>query len=146
MRSGQLARQTGVSTDTLRHYERLGLLAKPQRTTGNYRNYAPESEHRVALIQRAIGVGFSLSELQPVLAARDRGDTPCQRARTLLDSKIADLDRQLANLQKLRRELNRLAKDWDKRLRATRKGECAHLLEHMQRKVGNAFSRQLIRN
>lgn len=53
MRSGQLAQRTEVSTDTLRHYERLGLLAKPQRTAGNYRNYAPQDEHRVELIQRA---------------------------------------------------------------------------------------------
>ena len=50
MRSGQLARLTGVSTDTLRHYERLGLLALPQRTAGNYRDYSPASQQRVELI------------------------------------------------------------------------------------------------
>lgn len=61
MRSGQLAHLTGVSTDTLRHYERLGLLPLPQRTVGNYREYSPVSQQRVELIQRALTIGFSLS-------------------------------------------------------------------------------------
>jgi len=60
MRSGQLAHLTGVSTDTLRHYERLGLLPLPQRTAGNYREYPPASQLRVELIQRALTIGFSL--------------------------------------------------------------------------------------
>src|SRR5258706_12850019 len=54
MRSGQLAHLTGVSTDTLRHYERLGLLPLPQRTAGNYREYSPASQQRGELIQRAL--------------------------------------------------------------------------------------------
>jgi len=61
MHSGQLARQSGVSTDTLRHYERLGLLSLPQRTPGNYREYPPTSQQRVELIRRALTIGFSLA-------------------------------------------------------------------------------------
>jgi MerR family transcriptional regulator, copper efflux regulator len=64
MRSGQLARLSGLSTDTLRHYERLGLLLLPQRTSGNYREYPPTSRRRIELIQRALTVGFSLAELK----------------------------------------------------------------------------------
>ena len=71
MRSGQLAHLTGLSTDTLRHYERLGLLPLPQRTAGNYRYYSPASQQRVELIQRALTTGFSLSELKTILAVRD---------------------------------------------------------------------------
>jgi len=70
MRSGQVERQTGVSTDTLRHYERLGLLPLPQRTSGNYREYPPTSPQRVELIQRALTIGFSLPELKTILATR----------------------------------------------------------------------------
>ena len=60
MRSGQLAHLTGVSTDTLRHYERLGLVPLPQRTAGNYCEYTPAAQQRVELIQRALTIGFSL--------------------------------------------------------------------------------------
>lgn len=73
MRSGQLARLTGVSTDTLQHYERLGLLPLPSRTAGNYREYSSISRQRVELIRRALAIGFSLSELRGILAVRDRG-------------------------------------------------------------------------
>jgi DNA-binding transcriptional MerR regulator len=67
MRSGGLARLTGVSTDTLRYYERLGLLPKPPRTGGGYRDYPTTSLERVRLIRRAMSVGFSLSELTTIL-------------------------------------------------------------------------------
>ena len=146
MRSGQLAQRTGVSTDTLRHYERLSLLPKPPRTTGNYRSYPPESKERVELVQRALGIGFSLPEVKTILIARDRGDASCRRVRELLDSKIAELNIQITDLLRLRRQLNRLAKDWDNRLRATKKGERAHLLASMQQKFGSIFSRRPIGN
>jgi len=129
MRSGQLAHLTGVSTDTLRHYERLGLLSLPQRTVGNYREYPPASQLRVELIQRALTIGFSLSELKTILAVRDRGGAPCRHVRTLMQSKIRAVDEQIRTLVSLRVELNRLSKDWDKRLRRTKPVQIARLLE-----------------
>jgi DNA-binding transcriptional MerR regulator len=129
MRSGQLARQAGVSTDTLRHYERLGLLPLPQRTAGNYREYPLASAQRVELIQRALMIGFSLAELKTILAVRDKGGAPCRRVRNLLRSKIRNLDQQIKNLVSLRAEMNRLSRDWDTRLRRTRSGQAARLLE-----------------
>jgi DNA-binding transcriptional MerR regulator len=129
MRSGQLAHLTGVSTDTLRHYERLGLLPVPQRTAGNYREYSSGSQQRVELIQRALTIGFTLSELKTILAVRDRGGAPCRHVRALMHSKIRAVDEQIKNLVSLRVELNRLSKDWDKRLRQTKPGQIARLLE-----------------
>ncbi len=146
MRSGQLAHRTGVSTDTLRHYERFGLLPKPPRTTGNYRSYPPESERRVELIRRALSIGFSLSELKTVLAERDRGQAPCLRVRVLLRSKIAEVSSQITDLLRRRRELNQLAKDWDNRLRAARKGERAHLLESVGQNLAARVCRQHLKN
>jgi len=70
---------TGVSTDTLRHYERLGLLPRTARTSAGYRRYDPAVISRVQLIQRALVVGFSLKDLASVLRRRDFG----QRARLL---------------------------------------------------------------
>jgi DNA-binding transcriptional MerR regulator len=129
MRSGQLARQSRVSTDTLRHYERLGLLPLPERTAGNYREYSPAAPKRVELIQRALTIGFSLAELKTILTVRDNGGAPCRHAHDLLRSKIHNLDQQIRNLVILRAEMNRLSKDWDKRLRLTRPGQPARLLE-----------------
>ena len=129
MRSGQLAHLTGVSTDTLRHYEGLGLLPLPQRTAGNYRDYSPASQQRVELIQRALTIGFSLSELKTILAVRDRGGAPCRHVRALMHSKIRAVGEQIRNLVSLRVELNRLSKDWDKRLRRTKPGQTARLVE-----------------
>jgi DNA-binding transcriptional MerR regulator len=129
MRSGQLAFQTGVSTDTLRHYERLGLLPIPQRTSGNYREYPPRSKQRVELIRRALTIGFSLAELKTILTVRDKGGAPCRQVRDLLRSKIHSLDQEINNLVSLRAEMNRLSKEWDKRLRRTRPGQVANLLE-----------------
>ena len=134
MRSGQLARQTGVSTDTLRHYERLGLLALPQRTAGNYREYPPTSPQRVELIRRALTIGFSLPELKTILAVRDKGGAPCRHVRDLLRSKIHNLDQQIRNLVSLRAEMNRLSGEWDKRLRRTKSGQVAQLLENVPRR------------
>jgi DNA-binding transcriptional MerR regulator len=131
MRSGQLAPQTGVSTDTLRHYERLGLLPLPQRTAGNYREYPPTSPQRVELIRRALTIGFSLPELKTILALRDKGGAPCRHVRDLLRSKIHNLDQQIRNLTSLRAEMNRLSGEWDKRLRRTKPGQVARLLENV---------------
>jgi DNA-binding transcriptional MerR regulator len=146
MRSGQLAQLTGVSTDTLRHYERLGLLPLPQRTTGNYRVYPPTSRQRVELIQRALAIGFSLSEMKTILAVRDRGGAPCRRVRELLKSKISQVDRQLKNLTSLRSELNRLSKDWDTRLRRTKPGQAARLLESVRPRLDPPAIRSLFAN
>jgi DNA-binding transcriptional MerR regulator len=136
MLSGQLARLTGLSTDTLRHYERLGLLPQPQRTPGNYREYPPKSQQRVDLIQRALTVGFSLTELKTILAVRDRGGAPCRHVRALMCSKIREVNQQIRNLVSLRVELNRLSKEWDKRLRRTRPGQVARLLETVPPRPG----------
>jgi DNA-binding transcriptional MerR regulator len=136
MHSGHLARLTGLSTDTLRHYERLGLLALPQRTSGNYREYPPTSQQRVQLIQRALAVGFSLTELRSILAVRDRGGAPCRHVRVLMRAKIRDVNQQIRNLASLRVELNRLSKEWDKRLRRTKPGQAARLLETVPPRPG----------
>jgi DNA-binding transcriptional MerR regulator len=131
MRSGELAGLAGVSTDTLRHYERLGLLPKPLRSPANYRNYPPDALGRVQLIQRAIKVGFSLTELITVLKERDAGGRPCRQVRHLLTTKLRDIERQIRDLASMRADLARISKDWDRRLSRTAKGEPARLLENL---------------
>src|SRR5947207_734408 len=83
LRSGELATACGVSPDTLRHYERIGVLPRPERGENNYRIYSASSIHRVLLIRRALAMGFTLGELATILAERDRGGTPCRKVRLL---------------------------------------------------------------
>ena len=125
----EVARATGVSTDTLRHYERKGLLPRVSRTASGYRQYSTASVDRVLLIQRALVVGFSLDDLKKVLATRDRGGAPCQGVRTLLDERITALDQRIEELLTLREELQQLAAQWDARLAGTPAGERARLLD-----------------
>ena len=94
----ELARQTGVSTDTLRHYEKRGLLPAVHRTGSGYRRYSADTVSRVLLIQRALVIGFSLDELVSVLSERDRGGAPCRRVRQLVGQRLDTLDRQLEEL------------------------------------------------
>jgi len=131
MQSGELARLTGVSTDTLRHYERLGLLARPARTAGGYRDYPTASLDRVRLIRRALGAGFSLAELTTILKMRDRGDIPCQKAHAMGQVKLQQITQQIKDLQLMRKQLEGILKDWDAKLSRTRKGEPARLLESL---------------
>jgi DNA-binding transcriptional MerR regulator len=131
VRSGELARLSGVSTDTLRHYERLGILQEPHRTNGGYRNYPADSLQRVRLIQSALSVGFSLSELATVLGMRDRGQPPCQQVRAMAGQKLSEVERQIKDLLLMRDYLHRILKTWDRRLKRMRDGQPAGLLESL---------------
>jgi DNA-binding transcriptional MerR regulator len=124
-----LSKATGVSTDTLRHYERLGLLPGTLRSGSNYRRYAPETIERVHLIRRALVVGFSLKDLASVLAHREKGAPPCRRVRSLVDDRLKALEARLVELTELRDEMRVLLRDWDDRLAVTPEGQRARLLD-----------------
>jgi DNA-binding transcriptional MerR regulator len=123
------ARATGVSTDTLRHYERKGLLPGVTRTAAGYRCYSAATVERVLLIQRALVVGFSLADLKRVLGVRDRGGAPCQSVRALVGVRLDGLNQRIEELVILRDELRLLLADWDGRLSKTAQGQRANLLE-----------------
>jgi DNA-binding transcriptional MerR regulator len=131
LRSGEIARRAGVSADTLRHYERRGLVAKPRRLANGYRAYPPEALDRVLLIQRALAVGFTLDELSGLLRARDRGHPPCREVRTLAERKLRDVDRQLEDLTEFRKALGGMLRDWDVRLARADGKTPARLLESL---------------
>jgi len=129
MQSGELARQAGVSTDTLRHYERLGLFTKAPRTNGGYRDYPAQTLERVRLIRRALRVGFSLPELTAILKIRDEGGVPCHRVRALAESKLSQVQERIKELVGMRKQLEQTLKSWDAKLVRMRPGEQARLLE-----------------
>ena len=125
----EVARLTGVSTDTLRHYERKRVLPRPTRSPNGYRHYPADAVTRVRLVQRALRVGFSLDELARVLSERERGDVPCRSVRALVAERLADLEVRLRDLATLRGEMRQLLREWDDRLAATPVGKQARLLD-----------------
>lgn len=127
-RVGQLAKAVGVSTDTLRHYERKGLL-QPQRSSNGYRAYPEHALERVRMIRQALLVGFTLDELSKVFKVVDRGGAPCQEVRVLAATKLAELERHLQDVIAMRNELRASLKDWDTRLAKTATGQRAGLLK-----------------
>jgi DNA-binding transcriptional MerR regulator len=129
--AGELARAVGVSTDTLRHYQRRGLLKKPPRTNGGYRLYPVGAVHRVQLIRNALAVGFSLTELSVILRVRDRGGALCQDVARMASEKVEQLDRQIADLIELRISLKLMIEDWRGRLATSPRGARVGLLESL---------------
>jgi DNA-binding transcriptional MerR regulator len=107
LRVGQLASAVGVSPDTIRYYEREGLLAHPPRSPAGYRHYPPEAIDRVRFIQGCQRLGLRLQEVAELLSIRDTGTCPCEPAERLLARRITELDAELARLTALRAELVR---------------------------------------
>lgn len=130
-RSGELAELARLSTDTLRHYERKGVLARPLRKANDYRQYPASALQRVRLIRRAIAVGFTLDELASVLKVRDCGGAPCMEVRGLAAAKLSDIETRLREMSELRKELRAVLKDWDTRLERRVPGQRVHLLESL---------------
>jgi DNA-binding transcriptional MerR regulator len=88
LRSGALAEVTGVSPDTIRHYEKIGALTAATRTASGYRVYPESAVERVLVIRRALRIGFTLAELAEVLKARAAGGVPCRRVYRLAEEKL----------------------------------------------------------
>ena len=126
-RVGDVAKAAGVSADTLRHYEKKGLL-RPQRSHNGYREYPDNAIERVRLIRQALAVGFTLDELSGVFQVFDRGGAPCHEVRSLAARKLADIENHLEDVIAVRNELRESLKDWDKRLAKTASGQRAGLL------------------
>jgi MerR family transcriptional regulator, mercuric resistance operon regulatory protein len=113
MRTSELAGRAAVNPQTLRYYERRGLLAEPARSTGGYRSYPPEAVRRVRFIKRAQQLGFTLAEVETLLDLAGGGPESCDAVQALATEKIADLRRRIADLQALEAGLTRLAATCD---------------------------------
>lgn len=133
LQCGRLASLCGVSPDTIRHYERLGLIHAVRGDNG-YRRFPHETVGRVQLIRRALAIGFSLAELTRILGRRDAGEVPCRGVHAMAQAKLADLDARIAELIAMRAELASILEEWNERLAATRDGQPALLLEGLLRK------------
>jgi len=129
MQSSELARLAGISADTLRYYERNGLLPTAERSSSGYRLFPPGALLRVQMIRGALSVGFSVKELGQIFTVRDHGGAPCHQVRKLGSEKLALVESQIEELKTKRRELKRTLVKWDQLLRHTPHGKRAGLLE-----------------
>jgi MerR family copper efflux transcriptional regulator len=151
LRSGALAKSAGVSPDTIRHYERIGVLPRASRTASGYRVYSASALERVLVVQRALRIGFTLAELAEVLKARDAGATPCRRVYQLAQEKLKCIEADLEALKRTRRYVKKVLCDWEQRLEGAGSEEKSHLLYSLTdavRKAGttaNQFGRKKLR-
>jgi DNA-binding transcriptional MerR regulator len=107
MRTGEVAEQAGVNIQTLRYYERRGLIAEPARSNGGHRAYPPDTVTLLGIIKVAQRLGFTLDEVAELLdAGRRRHPTPDLRQRAV--EKIAEVDRKIAHLVTIREALGQL--------------------------------------
>jgi DNA-binding transcriptional MerR regulator len=130
---GEAAARSGVSADTIRYYERVGVLPRPPRSDAGYRRYSDASVARITFVRNAARFGFPLKELAGFLRARERGQPPCRSVKAAADRLLLDMDRQIAELVKTRAEMARTLADWERRLAQTPEGAPAHLLDSLPR-------------
>ena len=128
---GEVARLAQITPDTIRYYERVGVVPRPSRTTSGYRQYANGVVHRLAVIRSAQQFGFSLKELAEFLRVRDAGGKPCLQVRHAAQRILEAADRQISTLMRARREMRRTLEAWDRTLAATPENQQARLLEQL---------------
>ena len=109
MRIGELARSAGVNVQTVRYYERRGLLPEPRRRESGYREYTRDDLDRLRFIRRGQELGFTLSEIAELLERRTDPDTTADEVKARAEAKIADIDARIADLQRIRHALEHLA-------------------------------------
>ncbi len=113
MRIGDLAREVGINSKTIRYYEEIGLLPKATRSEGGYRLYGSETLDLLKFIKRAQGLGLALSEIKELAGIHAAGNLPCSHLRGMLETKVAELDEQIREIKRLRKEMSRMLRDWD---------------------------------
>jgi len=102
---GRLAKATGTKVETVRWYEKVGLIDPPDRTGGNYRVYSEADIARLSFIRRARNLGFSLDRVRALIALSDQRDRDCGTVDALAGEHLEEIDRKITDLVALRREL-----------------------------------------
>ena len=108
MQIGELARTTSTKVETIRFYEKIGLLPEPGRTSANYRDYGAAHLARLSFIRRARDLGFTLDQVRELLTLSDDRNRSCAAVDTVARAHLAHIDQKIADLRALRRELDEL--------------------------------------
>lgn len=110
MSIGKLAKATGTAVETVRYYEKIGLLPDPPRTSGNYRSYGPEEVARLSFVRRARNLGFGIAEVRSLLDLADDRRRPCGDVDKIARNQLDQVERKITDLEALRHELSSLIK------------------------------------
>ncbi len=105
---GKVASQAGISIHAIRYYERLGLLPPAHRTESGYRVYPSEAVERLRFVRQAQALGFTLEEIKEILRLRYSGQSPCDCVRGMLEKKLEQVERQIVDLARFRRNLHQI--------------------------------------
>lgn len=108
MNIGKLARAADTKAETIRYYERIGLLSAPPRTAGNYRDYSATHVRRLIFTRRARDLGFSIEQIRALLDLTDHKDQSCEAVDAIAREHLTEVRRKLSDLGALRRELESL--------------------------------------
>jgi MerR family transcriptional regulator, mercuric resistance operon regulatory protein len=106
MKRGKLARSAGCNLETIRYYEKIGLLHEPDRTQGGHRVYSPDDQRRLKFILRSRELGFSIEELRGLLGLVDSDDYTCGEVLDVTTRHIEDIKSKISDLKKLERTLS----------------------------------------
>ncbi len=112
---GRVARQAGVGVETVRFYERRGLIKRPATPTRGFREYPDDVVDRVRFIRHAKDLGFTLTEVRDLLSLRTTPRSSCEAVKRRAERKVADVEAKIASLRRIRRELRNLARACDER-------------------------------
>jgi MerR family mercuric resistance operon transcriptional regulator len=107
---GQLAKKANVNLETIRYYERRGLIPEPPRNNSGHREYSLEAVKRTEFIKRSQALGFSLKEISELLSLRVEPGTTCGDVKARVEAKIADVDKRIEDLQRIREALMSMSK------------------------------------
>ena len=110
---GKTSAATGCNIETIRFYEKEGLLPEPQRTQGGHRLYTQEQTERLIFIRRCRELGFSMADIRQLLSLVDGQEVTCERVKTILDAHLAQTKEKLADLRKMERTLFTLSESCD---------------------------------
>ena len=136
LKIGEVAKQLGVATGTLRYYESLGLIkAASRHTTNGYRYYDDEVIQQVTFIKKDQSIGFSLDDIQQILTLKRTGLPPCQFVKDVLIDKIDRIKSQIQQLQQMQHELESYHTEWRKPDNGHQSGSSTicHLIEGVNR-------------
>jgi DNA-binding transcriptional MerR regulator len=115
LKIGEVSRRAGVGIETLRFYERSGLLNRPARSDGGYRLYDAKALKTLEFIKRAQSLGFTLEEIKRIIAESRAGQRPCAEVRETVRKRLAQLDEQMAQIRRYRNALATTLKQWDEK-------------------------------
>jgi Hg(II)-responsive transcriptional regulator len=115
LRTGQVAKAAGVNVETLRYYERRGILAEPKRRSSGYREYPPETVDLIRFVKRAQELGFGLEQIQELLKLRRSPGRSCARVQSAAQEKIAEVDEKMKALKAMKKALAGLVRSCEQR-------------------------------